>query len=52
MKSSARKKVPLLKKVVKDARLQKAKALLNDAKHTASGRTAFFTDEKIFTVDG
>ena len=51
MKSRARQKVPLLTKLQRDVRLQKAKALLNDVKHAASGRKIFFTDEKIFTVD-
>ena len=49
MKSRARKKVLLLTKLQRDVRLQRAKALLNDVKHAASGRTIFFTDEKIFT---
>lgn len=51
MKSRARLKVPLLTTKQKKARMDRAKALLNNIKHAAPGRVMLFTDEKIFTVD-
>ena len=51
MKSRARKEVLFLTKVQGDVRLQRAKTLVNNTRHAASGRTIFFTDEKLLTMD-
>ena len=51
MKYRARAKVPLLTRQQKEKRLKRTKAIFNDVKHDAAGKTILFTDEKIFTVD-
>uniref|UniRef100_A0A3Q1HRU9 Tc1-like transposase DDE domain-containing protein n=1 Tax=Acanthochromis polyacanthus TaxID=80966 RepID=A0A3Q1HRU9_9TELE len=44
-------RVPLLTHQQKETLLERAKAILKDLKHAATGRTILFTDEKIFTVN-